>query len=655
MAVSAAAEEYMKVNANGRWVDFDPMTTPYAVEPANMLATRRYTEWIFAGPARAGKTVILLQGVAHGIKCDPGVMHIVHMTDATAELWVDEELTPMIENSPALAELQGIGVSDRNKLSKKFTGGAKLTIGIPTVAALANRTIRSIYLTDLDRMKLSIGGEGGAFSLAAKRTEVAKSRGIAAAESSPGHPIKDAEWKPSTIHEAPPCDGILGLYNGGTRARWYWDCLDCGEAFEPRFELLKYDNKQLPAVAGSQAEMMCPHCGVLHAFKLRNEMNRKGYWLHETEAGGVARIDSGEVLRSTRVSYWLNGTAAAFATWARLVEKYETARRSFKQTNDDEALRVTVNTDQGQPYLSKVVSEADHLTEAGLSVKKRDYPQGMVPSWGRFVVTAVDVQKGKFVVQVMAFGSDGQRIPIDRFDLHTPPETAPRASERTLDPSSFIEDWEVLRELKTRQYPVEGADYALTPMAVLCDFHGEPGVSDNATKFWQARRADGEATYFYMVRGHGGLKLQDRVWYKAPTRASDGKKARDIKLLNLATDKMKSTVYAALNRPDGGPGSQLVPEWMAQEHVLEFTAETLGKNGWVKRPNMPRNEAFDLSGYAQGFAEFKGLNRLQPDALPSWAVAGISNDFAEPIRTEGAPAPVETPAPRRRKKMKYLE
>ncbi|MEY8143025.1 phage terminase large subunit family protein [Falsihalocynthiibacter sp. CO-5D18] len=654
--VSEAAQEYMKVNANGRWVDFDPSTTPYAVEPANMLSSRRYREWILAGPARAGKTVILLQGVAHGIVCDPGVTHIVQMTDRAAELWVDEELTPMIENSPALAKRQGMGVSDRNKISKKFIGGAKLTIGVPTVSGLANRTIRSIYLTDYDRFKLSVGGEGAPFYVAAKRTEIAKSRGMAAAESSPGHEIMDPDWTPKTIHEAPPCAGILDLYNGGTRGRWYWDCLDCGEAYEPRFDLLQYDKKASPFDAGEQAEMKCPHCKALLGFRHRNEVNRKGYWLHETAEGGVARIESGDVLRSMRVSYWLNGTAAAFTTWSRLVEKYETALRAFKKTADDEALKVTINTDQGLPYLSRVALDQDHLTESGLKAKARVYPQGVVPSWGRFVVTTVDVQKGKFVVQVMAFGVDGQRIPIDRFDLHTPPADAPRSGERTLDPASYLEDWEVLRELLTRAYPVEGEEYALNAMAVCCDFHGEPGVSDNATKFWQKRRSEGEAQRFYMVRGHGGSKTADRVWYSAPTRKSDGKKARDIKLLNIATDKLKTTVYAALNRPDGGPGSQLVPAWMAQEHVLEFTAEQLTKTGWKKRPNMLRNEAFDLSGYAQAYAEFKGLNRLRPDALPSWAAHGLTNDFAVPLEVAGEETPIKASAPpMRRRKIKYLE
>lgn len=73
MGVVDAAEKYMKVNAAGRWASFDKAVTPYMVEPANVITSRRYRELIFVGPARTGKTVMLLQGVAHLITCDPGV------------------------------------------------------------------------------------------------------------------------------------------------------------------------------------------------------------------------------------------------------------------------------------------------------------------------------------------------------------------------------------------------------------------------------------------------------------------------------------------------------------------------------------------------------------------------------------------------------
>lgn len=658
MGVVDAAEKFMRVNANGRWTQFDPGVTPYMVEPANMMTSRLYRELIFVGPARTGKTVMLLQGVSHLVLCDPGVCHITHMTENTASAWVDEELMPMIENSPELAKRQGRGRSDRNQLSKKFIGGAKLTIGPPTKANLSGRTIRLVMFTDLDRMPLTIGNEGSPFAMGAKRNETLGSRGMTVGEASPGHLVTDPEWRASSPHELPPAAGIVELYNGGTRARWYWDCPDCGDPFEPRFDRLSYDKTLLPAEAGESAVMVCPHCGSCLEHRQKVVLNRAGYWLHETAEGGLARIESGDVLKTERLSYHLNGAAAAFASWARLVSKYETARRAYGISQDENALQVTVNTDQGLPYMSRAMSGEGELSVEDLRALARPLKQGIAPAWARFLIASVDVQGNRFDVMITAFGIDGRRAVIDRFDLHNPPPDAPNAADRILSPAKYLEDWAVLRDLLTTPYPVEGEGFALVPMAVGCDFHGEPGVSDRATAFWQARRADGEVSRWFMIRGHGGFKVDGRHWYKAPTRGNDGRKARDIKLLNVATDRFKDTVFAGLGREDGGAGALILGDWLPDERLKEFCAEARTATGWKPRPNMKRNESIDLSCYAQAVAEHKGLLKLDPARLPPWALGGLMNPFAVALDAGGDPGPAPDPAPQKRRparRMSYLD
>ena len=658
MGVVDAAEEFMKVNANGRWADFDRGVTPYMVEPANMTISRRYREVIFAGPARAGKTVMLMSTVSHLVICDPGICQIVHMTEATAEAWVDEELMPMIENSPELAKRQGRGRSDRNILSKKFIGGAKISIGPPTKAFLSGKTTRTVLITDLDRMPLTVGKEGSPFAMGAKRTETLGSRGMTVAEASPGHVVTDPQHKAQTPHEAPPvAGGILDLYNGGTRGRWYWDCPGCGEAFEPRFDRLSFDKTLSPADAGEAAVMVCPNNGCVIEHKEKVGLNRAGYWLHETASGGLARIESGEVLKSDRASYWLNGAAAAFASWARLVSKYLTALNTFNAGGDENPLQVTINTDQGLPYLPRAMSDEGALTVDDLRALCKPLGQKVVPSWGRFLIASVDVQGNYFEVQITAFGVDGRRAIIDRYPIKDVPESAPGFADRLLEPHTYIEDWDVLWPIMSDVYPVEGQSYGLRVMALACDFHGKPGVSDRAPTFWQARRKLGEVSKWFFVRGHGGFKVEGRQWYKAPTRASDGKQARDIKLLNIATDKHKDTTFAALARPDGGPGSLILGDWMSDDQLKEFTAEKRGDKGWLKSPNMPRNESIDLSGYAQALADHKGLQKLDPANLKPWAVGGLENPHAVDLEG-GEPLESEPVAPRERKparRMSYLE
>lgn len=657
LSVVDAAEENMRVNSAGRWTAFDRAVTPYMVEPANMLTSRMYREWIFAGPARTGKTMVLQQAAAHTITSDPCVMHITHMTQGTAQAWVEEELEPMIRNSPALAERQGLGKSDRNIFSKRFRGGTKLTIGWPVVAQLSGRTIQKVLFTDYDRLPLDIGGEGSAFSLGSARTVTLGSRGMTAAESSPGFPVKDPDWKPDSArpHMAPPCDGILALYNEGTRARWYWDCPSCGSAFEPRFERLHYDKSLEPAAAGATAEMGCPHCGGLIQASHKAELNRAGYWLHETADGALVRIDDPAVRKTDRLSYWLDGAAAAFASWARLVSKYETALRTYEVLGDETALQTTVNTDHGHPYLARALSGADDLSLQDVKDRQKEMAQAVAPNWARFITVTADVQAGRFVVMVTAWGALGERAVIDRFDLHTPPPGAPRAEERGLDPSRYLEDWDALLPLLDTVYPVQGSDYGLRAKAVAVDSHGAPGVTERAYKFWRKRRRDGDANRWFLVRGHGGLRMSDRVWYKSPEYASKGRKAANVKLLNIATDKLKDAVAASLGREDSGADSLHIPAWMAADHVAEFVAERRTPKGWEPKPGQKRNESLDLAVYALALAIHFGIERIDYDRPPAWARLDVGNENAVANASAQVPEKPKRPAAKKSRRIKYLE
>jgi phage terminase large subunit GpA-like protein len=155
--------------------------------------------------------------------------------------------------------------------------------------------------------------------------------------------------------------------------------------------------------------------------------------------------------------------------------------------------------------------------------------------------------------------------------------------------------------------------------------------------------------------GRGGFNQRDRVWHEAPERGSKGKKARSIKLLNMAIDRLKDSILAALARFDGAVGAYHLPRWMSADHMGELLAERRTLKGYEKRTGVLRNETLDLSVQALALAEHKGLNRINWDAPPIWAVGGTENSFAAPLTGATAvPAspssepPAPTPKRRRR-------
>ena len=103
------------------------------------------------------------------------------------------------------------------------------------------------------------------------------------AEASPGFPILDETWTPKTPHEAPPCEGILGLYNTGTRARWYWTCPHCAGVFEPTFDRMKYPDDGTPAERGLQFAQA-------RVFALRDHLHRCAAVAVAHPAGQVQRL-----------------------------------------------------------------------------------------------------------------------------------------------------------------------------------------------------------------------------------------------------------------------------------------------------------------------------------------------------------------------------
>ncbi len=684
ITVTDAAERYMRVPVAGDWRPFDRMVTPYTVEPADMTQSRRFKAVCFVGPSQSGKTQLLMTVAFHSITSAPDPVQVIHMTKTDADAWVEEKLNPAIRHSPEVLDRLGRGRDDDTFSRKRFRG-MRLSIGYPVANQLSSRSQRLVLMTDYDHMKQVLGPkdapEGSPYGMARQRIRTFMSRGGVLLESSPAFPVTEDDWKagPMNPHELPPVSGgIVRIYNEGTRGRWYWECRNCSELFEPHFERLVYDDTLEPAEAGAKAQMECPDCGELYAHRHKIELNRRalaghGGWLHEgsqVEDGkrALVRIDD-EALRATDVaSYSLNGAAAAFASWEGLVSSYLGALRQAEQFGDYTELSRVFFTERAEPFKRPVDADEDELTTTKLREAAVTLPRGVAPNWCRFVTVSIDVQGNRFEILVMGWGEQGERVVIDRFPISQPPDHAPRAKNedgryRLIDPGRYAEDADVLLELADKAYQVEGESWALKPCALTIDFNGPAGWSDNAEKFWRARRRANQGHLWFLSIGRGGFHQRDRVWLEAPERGSKGKKARGIKLLNMAVDRLKDSVLSALGRLERGIGAQHVPDWIETEALAELLAEQRTAKGYEKKQGVTRNETLDLAVQALATAEHKGLNRINPEAPPDWAVLGPGNAFAvagiaaepEHDEPEAAPAPAETPPPAPRRSIGWLK
>ena len=650
---SAAAARVL-MTEKGPW---SPELTPYALEPLDALGGRDYTGIVFVGPARTGKTMsLILGGVAYIVTCAPGDTLVVQMSQEAARDFSRTDLDRAIRNSPELAKRLSPRARDDNTFDKFFRSGIVLKLGWPAVSQLSSKTLQYVFLTDYDRPENrdNVDGEGPMWDLAAKRTETYMSRGKCLAESSPGEDYLDAKWQPATPHEAPPARGILSLYNRGTRARWYWPCKHCGAFFEaapglkclamPGFDELEaaVQRSDIMTLAESFARVVCPDCGGLHAMADRGAMNARGLWVHDGQTVVDGRLE-GERTRSNIASYWLGGVAAAYQRWDSIALKYLQAVRTYAQTRDEMPLKATTNTDQGAPYLPRAAAKrrvADDLLR-----RLEVWDKGTVPPGVRFLTAAVDVQAGKFVVEVFGWGDGLESWLVDRFSI-----TASRRAEgngtAALDPARYAEDWRALvDEVIGRRYPIAGeAGRELSVLLTCCDSGGREGVTQNAYNFWRWCRGHGLAREFMLVKGVASLTAPRTAITWPDSRERKDRKAGgkgDVPVALLNVNALKDGVSGDLGRDVPGPGFHHIPAWVDRGFFDELTAEQRTPKGWIKSPGS-KNEAFDLHVYNRAaviLLKAEGIDWANP---PAWAAP------IEARREYLAPTAPTAPARRRR-------
>lgn len=640
--VSVGAHENLYFNKPGTPpTPWDSSETPYMVEPTDMLSSRRHEAVCFVGPARTGKTAGLLLGwMAHNVVNDPGDMLIMQMTQDKAREFSKVEIDRAIANSKTLHKLIG-GKQHDNTHDKMFRHGMWLRIAWPTTSNVASSSYRYVAVTDLDRMANAenVDGEGPLWKLALKRTQTYGSRGMTLIESSPGIELSDPHWRAATPHEAPPCTGVLGIYNQSDRRRWYWKCPDCGGWFEaaPDLSLFRLPSEDtlleivreadLEAMAIEHNRIICPHCEARIGPRSKGELNARGRWLQDGHMLTSKDELIGTPMESSIAGYWMGGVAAAYQTWRSLILRYLQGLRDFALTNSEESLKATINTDQGAPYMPLALRNAAADSNDPLARVEDDMVRYVCPDETRFIVATVDVQGGmnaRFIVQVHAVGPHREKWIVDRFEIKLSAREG-IGGPAPVDPARYVEDWDLITEQvmrKTYRTVFEGIE--LKVKLTVVDSGGEDGVTDRAYEWFRKCRQQGLASRVMLVKGVG-LKSANAMPFVRESMVGEVKSGAqvvvpaDIPLYNLNSNRLKDTVSNGLHRAKPGPGYVHLPSWLPKPQLDELKSEVRNPDGtWTQIRK--RNETFDLLCYCEAGCLRLAADRLDWSNAPSWAM-----------------------------------
>jgi len=610
--------------------------------------------------------------LVHTAICDPADMMHVLMTMNVARDWSQKDLRRAFRHSEALGKTVAPGRHNQSTHDIRFLSGMHLLVKWPTITELSGKTVGRNWISDYDRIPESIDGEGNAYDLTAKRGQTFRRNAMTVAESSPGYEIEDPQWSGKTRHEAPPTRGILALYNRGDRRRWYWRCPQCYQPFEPDFHLIQIPDSADHVEAAEASVMVCPHngCVIWHdgrdGMPGKNELNQieegNARWLRDGEVwipakpGDANKLGTveGSAFRADIASFWLKGPAAAFTTWRDLVLKYLKAHEEYERTGSQEALKTTVNTDQGLPYKPKRFSEGRNWEE--LKGRALDLGVKVVPPGVRFLVATVDVQKYRFEVQVHGFGEGGDITVIDRFAIRKSHRKDEDGDPDRIQPATYVEDWDVLiHDVLLRTYPLgDGSGRVMGIKMTGCDSGGSADKKNDSSttklayEFWRKLRdADGETLpkglhrQFQLLKGNTVKDApRAKITYPDSERKDRSAGARgEVPVLLLNTNALKDQMDGLLDRIAPGGGRVNFPDWLSEDFWQELVAESRTAKGWEK--NAPRNEAWDLLVYALGVSLYRPIKieHLNWDDPPRWAEEWDDNELVFAGDEEAAAKP----------------
>lgn len=345
---------------------------------------------------------VLLNSIGWKMDDDPQPALYFGPTEKNVKAISKNRLDRMIQGVPSLVE--GLAKGKADTVYEKQINGVRLGLGwagSPTELASHNAAV--VFLDEFDRMG-AVKGEGDVYGLARARIVTYPNGKIVVVSTPLEGNISTVvnEVSGLTHWDVAEADDVSSptwsLWQQGTRCEWAWPCLDCGEYFIPRSELLTWEEGATPRRAMETARLICPRCGSLGEERHKGEMNARARFV----SPGQRVVSGGEIVGDRQwnpiASYWVSGLCSPWMTYGNLAFNEVKASRS----EDSTQRQTSRNTGFGECFA--IVGESppwDKVRECC-----GDYVAGEVHDDVKVLYTGVDVQHDRFVYVVRGFGAD---------------------------------------------------------------------------------------------------------------------------------------------------------------------------------------------------------------------------------------------------------
>lgn len=356
--------------------------TPYLRGIMDAISDPTVERVVFMKCARIGGTECGQNMLGYYMAHDPSPILVVQPTVENAQGWSKEQLAPMLRDTPVLRRLvrdPRARDSGNTILQKLFPGGIMTAVGANSGAGLRRRSIRILFLDEIDAFPDSAGTEGDPVDLATTRTTNFPDRKIFMASTPRLKGFSKIEY----------------WYQRSDQRLYLVPCPHCGHFQALEWARLRYKDLREPVY-------ICAGCEREIDESQKHTMNMAGRWEARAEFAGSA-------------GFHINQLYSEFenARWPVLVRRWREAQGSV------ELLQVFVNTVLGECW----EESTGQISVEGLESRLEDYQA--VPEGGVVLTAGVDVQADRLEVAVRAWGRGEESWLLDFHQIPGDPSQEP--------------------------------------------------------------------------------------------------------------------------------------------------------------------------------------------------------------------------------------
>ncbi len=549
---------YTKEGKSSRW---RPEATPWAAGILEALSDASPVKRVVSPKGtQLGFTELGLIKLGQGAEAGQSSL-VILPSETLAKRVVKTKFRPLIQTTSSLKTMFP-GRSADTGLHFSSPGADIVFAGSGSASSFATVSVPFVMGDEIDRWEGDIADEGDPLDLLENRIAEYGFLGKMFIPSSPT--VEDgAVWR---------------AWLESDQQFFHCPCPHCGHKQVWLWENMDWVGRETPDAEASTVRLACTACGVL---------STEAEWKSAWQAGEWIATCANPVRKDT-AGFHLSTLYARFGqrTWAQLVEMYEAAVRSGK----DSRLRVFWNTILGLPW--KVSEDAIAVDELRQRLEG-DLAEGVCPEWARLLTAGVDYQKKWIEAWVWGWGRRMQRVPLARVVVER------RTKDGQLRPARDIAA-ELEREVLAKAWPHENGGSLRVELAVH-DSGDQPVLVFDVLQ--HLRRGQNIAS-----KGLPGWNESNPARPpKVVDVKQDGKVVADgRKLMLINTASAKSELYEDLRRkPTDGEGERFIhlPEWLDADGMLDgLVAEEIRLNS-RKKPYwhkvFERNEPLDCAVMAR--------------------------------------------------------